>query len=93
MSKKKINLKTKLSKDSAPVPGKIETTSPQIPGELMPTSVRLSQPVLDKLDHMVKVVGNSTSVKVSRASIISALILMGGNFKTDRLVKVFKESL
>lgn len=94
--RKKIDLKTTLSKDSKPDQGKTknpESQTPHVPGELKPTSIRLSRVVLDTLDHMVDDVNKSTTARVSRASMISSLILNASKFKKERLVKVFKDSL
>jgi hypothetical protein len=93
MAKKPIKLKTKLSKDSAPEPGKTESPVPPAAVQEMPTSFRLTQADLEKLDSMVNYVDKSTTAKVTRTSIIKALILMGSKFKKDRIVKAFKDYL
>jgi hypothetical protein len=95
MAKKPINLKTKLSKDSVPPEtGKSESLAPPFTTvQDTPTSFRLTQADLKKLDEMVNYVNKSTAAKITRTSIIKALISMGSKIKKDRIVRAFKESL
>jgi len=100
MSKKTLQIKTKLSNDSAPGAShshldseKADVISPSISKKLFLKNFRLRGLDIQRLQGIVKAVNEVSTTNITETDVIKSLIYLGSKSKKSKIINAYRESL